>query len=139
MSPRPEGWRNASTRQQIYNYRTYDPQRDGEAVPVTRKTPFGNPFRIGKGETREQVIEKFRHYFYDRIKTDEQFKKDVLKDLRGKHLLCWCAPFPCHAEVIREWLEQREWNLAQRRKGEVADVLYSGRCRRCIYDVGESD
>ena len=121
--PRPEHWRNDPMRQQIFNYKTYSPARDGYAVPVTRKTPFGNPFEIKKGETREQVIEKFRHYFYQRIKTSEQFKKDVLK-LRGHHLLCWCSPLPCHAEVIREWLEQREWNLAQRRKLEVHSASY---------------
>ena len=113
----PNLLRTSPLRQQILNRRNYgasDPAWYSNAVPITRKTPFGNPFEIGKHGDRAEVIEKFRHYFYHRIKTDEQFKKDVLQ-LRGKHLLCWCAPLPCHGEVIREWLEQREWNLQQRR------------------------
>jgi hypothetical protein len=28
-----------------------------------------------------------------------------LEPLRGKRLACWCAPLPCHGDVIVEWLE----------------------------------
>lgn len=46
---------------------------------------FGNPYRIGPDGTREQVIEKFRVYFHDRIKSDAAFKAKVLS-LKGKVL-----------------------------------------------------
>jgi hypothetical protein len=27
---------------------------------------------------------------------------DARRDLAGKHLICWCAPAACHADVLRE-------------------------------------
>lgn len=37
---------------------------------------FGNPFRIDFNETREGSIEKYRRYFYERIKNDLFLKED---------------------------------------------------------------
>lgn len=28
-----------------------------------------------------------------------------LESLRGHRLACWCAPLPCHGDVILEWLD----------------------------------
>lgn len=32
-------------------------------------------------------------------------KRPSLEPLRGFRLACWCAPLPCHGEVILEWLD----------------------------------
>ncbi len=64
---------------------------------------FGNPFKLSKGEPRGATIEKYRVYFYNRIKTDPEFKKRVL-ELKGKVLGCFCKPYPCHGDVIAEYL-----------------------------------
>jgi hypothetical protein len=90
------------------------------AVPVSRGTPFGNPFEIGRDGDRREVIDKYRVYFHDRIKSNKRFKNDVLQ-LLGKDLVCWCAPLPCHAQVIIDWLRSREVAMlelkAQRARG----------------------
>jgi hypothetical protein len=45
-----------------------------------------NPFKIGKHGTREEVIEKCKHYLGHRITTGEL----DLKELKDKVLFCWC-------------------------------------------------
>lgn len=61
---------------------------------------WGNPH---SGPDKEANIKLFRTYFYDRIKTDEEFRNKLLQ-LRGKKLGCFCAPKPCHGDVIVEYL-----------------------------------
>ena len=68
---------------------------------------FGNPFVIGKDGDRDTVIEKFKFYFYERIKRDPVFKADV-KKLKGKVLGCFCKPKRCHGDVIAEYLDSPE-------------------------------
>lgn len=66
--------------------------------------PFGNPFKVGRDGTREECIEKYRAYFYEKLEEDSEFKKAVL-ELKGRTLGCFCAPLKCHGEVIAEYLE----------------------------------
>ena len=61
------------------------------AVYVGRGSPWGNPFRISFAQTREQVIERFRCEVLPGL--------DVTK-LKGKHLICYCTPRPCHADLL---------------------------------------
>jgi len=69
------------------------------SVFVGRPTIWGNPFWIGRVHgTREQVIEKFRRYLQDRPDLIERARQE----LRGKNLICFCAPLPCHADVLLE-------------------------------------
>ena len=61
---------------------------------------FGNPYT---GPDRDGNIEKFKDYFYKRIKTDKEFHKKVL-ELKGKRLGCFCSPKKCHADIIADYL-----------------------------------
>jgi len=65
---------------------------------------FGNPFRIGRDGTREEVIAKYKVWFYERLKTDPEFKTRI-EALKGKTLGCFCVPEKCHGNVIIEYLE----------------------------------
>ena len=50
--------------------------------------------------TRAEVIRRYADYLLTR--------PDLLADLpslRGHTLACWCAPAPCHAEVLRDFAE----------------------------------
>jgi hypothetical protein len=73
------------------------------ATPIDRRTVFGNPFIIGRDGTREEVIELYKDYFYERLSNDPDFKEAV-DDLNGDVLGCWCKPLPCHGDVIAEYL-----------------------------------
>lgn len=71
---------------------------------------FGNPFflkNINDNEEREEVLKKYRKYFYERIEKDEEFRKAILT-LKGKKLGCFCAPKLCHGNVIKEYLDNKE-------------------------------
>lgn len=73
-------------------------------VYIGRGTPFGNPYVIGRDGTREEVIAKYKAYFYDRIKHDKNFLRQVMA-LKNKVLGCHCKPLACHGDVIKEFLE----------------------------------
>ena len=74
-------------------------------VCIMRPSIYGNPYVIGRDGTREEVIEKFRRYFYERIKRDEAFLIAVIK-LRDQRIGCCCAPDPCHGDIYVEFLER---------------------------------
>ena len=74
-------------------------------VYIGRHSIFGNPFVIGKDGTREEVIEKYKNYFYDRLEKDIHFKNEV-KKLKNKVLGCFCKPLACHGDVIVEYLSK---------------------------------
>ena len=64
-----------------------------DAVYIGRGSPYGNPFIGGTHGSRATVIRRF--------------KEEVLPDLdvsalRGKDLVCWCDPLPCHGHLILE-------------------------------------
>ena len=65
---------------------------------------FGNPFRLATGETRGASLEKYRAYFYERLKTDAEFRRRV-HGLKGKTLGCFCKLYPCHGDIIAEYLD----------------------------------
>lgn len=64
--------------------------------------PWGNPFSHQAGTlaqfrvgSREEAIERFEQYLLD---TPELMAR--LHELKGKTLGCWCAPKPCHGDVL---------------------------------------
>ena len=61
------------------------------------KTKWANPFKIGRDGEREEVLAKYRAWL---LKRPEPMA--ALPELRGKDLVCWCAPEPCHADVLLE-------------------------------------
>ena len=64
---------------------------------------FGNPFVLSAGQSRGASIDKYRAHFYDRLKTDTEFRIKI-HELKGKTLGCFCKPNPCHGDVIAEYL-----------------------------------
>ena len=87
----------------VDNIRNYDCNNlPSHCVLVDRTTIFGNPYPIGRYGNRDDVIVRYRRYFYNRIK-DTLFREDV-ESLSGKTLLCWCHPLPCHADIIADYL-----------------------------------
>ena len=67
-------------------------------VKICRPGPYGNPFVIGRDGTREEVIAKHRAWIMER----PELQARVRRELRGKVLACWCAPRPCHGDVLLE-------------------------------------
>jgi hypothetical protein len=63
-------------------------------------SPFANPFHPGRDGTRAEMVEKYRAYLLGRPDLLAQ-----LPALRGRRLGCWCAPEPCHADVLAEFAD----------------------------------
>ena len=74
-------------------------------VYIGRGSIFGNPYRMYREDMREEVISKYALYFYNRIKTDENFYHEVCK-LKGKILGCFCKPLNCHGDVITDYINK---------------------------------
>lgn len=66
-------------------------------------TPYGNGVNPIKGHypAVADTEEGFRNYAEQKM-LDPVFREQAIRDLRGKHLLCWKHPGWCHAQV---WLE----------------------------------
>ena len=43
-------------------------------------------------------LEKYKEFIYAK----PQLIEDACKELKGKDLVCWCAPQACHGEVLME-------------------------------------
>lgn len=81
----------------VLNIRQVGKQPAADRVYVGRPTKWGNPFKIGCDGTREAVIAKYRAWI-----VRQPALMAALPELRGKNLVCWCAPERCHAEVLIE-------------------------------------
>ncbi|OFW99483.1 MAG: hypothetical protein A3E78_07830 [Alphaproteobacteria bacterium RIFCSPHIGHO2_12_FULL_63_12] len=66
-----------------------------------RPSKWGNRFKIGRDGSREEVIMKYR------VEVEQLIARGVLdvSALRGKRLGCYCAPLPCHGDVLAELLD----------------------------------
>ena len=84
-----------------------------DAIYVGRPSKWGNPFIIGKDGTREEVVAKYRKMLVDDLGRNQALTFDDIffTELRGKDLVCWCAPFPCHADILLEFANAEEFNL----------------------------
>ena len=83
------------TKQQTVQYVVHC-KKERYDVYIGRPTPWGNPYKIGKDGTREEVIEKYRKSL------TASMKADIKKYLRNKKLGCWCKPKACHGDVLAE-------------------------------------
>ena len=75
----------------VYNKHHKDAPKD--AVYVGRGTPFGNPFVIGQHGTRDEVITLYE-------KKVIPYLLNYIPQLKGKDLICYCAPKRCHADIL---------------------------------------
>jgi hypothetical protein len=83
----------------VLNYK-----RDGlpPAVYIGRLMPryglpgskWHNPYKVGRDGTREEVIAKYQRHLHD------SGLIYAVHELRGRDLVCWCAPEPCHGDLL---------------------------------------
>ena len=107
----------------VYNRTKEDYTDKGENnYPIYRGSILGNPYTHIKDKktlamfvvkTREEAIERYKGYF-DRMYSgnapfrfliDEMYEK--YKNGEDIYLECYCAPLPCHGDIIKDKLEKR--------------------------------
>ena len=91
---------------EIINLRNLSGDRSAAAlrarglVRVDRRTRWGNPYRIGPRASRDDVIAQYRRHLWEQIRRGDVSLEDLAALAESKGLVCWCAPRPCHAEVL---------------------------------------
>lgn len=89
----------------VLNLKTLPHDYDrSNAVYIGRPSDFGNPFKAGLNGTQKQVVKMFREW----LKNRPALQKKALQELKGRDLLCFCKPKPCHGDVLLELLENGE-------------------------------
>jgi hypothetical protein len=68
---------------------------------IGRPSKWGNPFNLGD-YTREEAITKYREWI-----VKQPHLMNNLEELEGKIVGCWCAPLPCHGDVLKELVDAR--------------------------------
>lgn len=80
----------------VLNKRTCGHRPD--AIYIGRGSKWGNPYRIGRDGDRATVIAKYAQWL-----RGQHHLLRALDELRGRDLICFCAPLPCHGDLLR-WL-----------------------------------
>lgn len=79
-------------------------KRSGEPydVYIGRGSRWGNPYKIGRDGSREEVIAKYERYLLSSPNL-----LGALPTLKGKTLACWCKPdegfsgrILCHGQIL---------------------------------------
>lgn len=74
-------------------------------VYVGRPSKWGNRFRIGPRRTREAAIALFQEWW--EAPEQEVLRAAALEEIPPGILLgCYCAPRPCHGDVIADFLNR---------------------------------
>lgn len=73
-------------------------------IYIGRPSKWGNPFKIGRDGTREEVISKYEAYIMTQPKLIE-----ALSELEGKVLGCYCKPLACHGDILKIMIESELW------------------------------
>lgn len=91
---------------------------DPDIVYIGRGSVWGNPYtslsKPTKAEmqvaTREESIGRYKQHLWNQIRKGV-ITKEMLLELDGKRLACYCAPKSCHGDVLVkaiEWVKGEE-------------------------------
>jgi len=94
----------------VLNKRTHR----GGGEYIGRPSPLGNPFVIGPDGDRAAVIDQYEQWLTEiwnkggkNAQLTELFR---LAEIHRKQdlltLLCWCAPRPCHGDIIADFVRR---------------------------------
>ena len=86
-------------------------------VYIGRGSKWGNPFRINKTTSREDVIQKYEEY----LRNNSHLMQSLI-ELKDKILGCHCYPKQCHGDVLIK--------LYGENHGEHSSTKYMGRSKR---------
>jgi transposase-like protein len=69
---------------------------------IDRRSPWGNPFELPADGTRDEVIANYEQHYLPY----KPSLLDRLHTLKGKALGCWCAPEPCHGDILKNGADE---------------------------------
>lgn len=85
----------------LFNMKSGNHPKD--AVYIGRPSKWGNPFSHKTGtlaaykvRTRAEAIQAYADY----VKDNPALQDEIRRELKGKDLVCWCHPAPCHGMIL---------------------------------------
>jgi len=80
-------------------------EHPSDAINIMRGGIFGNPFVMSdkSDKERDRVCDEFEAYW---MLKSEQFKDKARDILKGKDLVCCCAPKRCHGDFLLKWANE---------------------------------
>lgn len=78
-------------------------RRDPHDVYIGRPSKWGNPFVIGRDGDRAAVIARYEQH----VRAERPDLLAALPELYGKALGCYCAPLPCHGDVLAKLVAEQ--------------------------------
>lgn len=78
------------------------------AVYVGRPSAWGNPFHMRSEADRDKVCDLFEAALLRKFERDPDTKRRLKEALRGKDLVCWCAPKRCHADILLKYANEED-------------------------------
>lgn len=85
----------------------------GRSNPSIKKpsSALSNPFKWDKSTPKGSTLPKYREWFMKwkwHPAVEEELEMLLEELIKGDlYLSCWCAPHPCHADVIKDHLMWR--------------------------------
>lgn len=83
---------------QVLNFYKCNPKNPPGSVYIGRGrgSEWGNPFPINATTTRAEAVEQHKKWFLAR----PELMLKAQQELRGLDLVCFCAPLPCHGDIL---------------------------------------
>lgn len=85
-----------SLRPQVWSKRQGAPKAPKDAIYVGRPTKWGNPYSLKDERDRGEILRLYEEW----LLSQPDIVAEVKRELKGKHLVCWCAPQACHADIL---------------------------------------
>lgn len=112
-------------------------ERGEQVLSVDRSNPvLGNPFilnDVNNHKERDRVINQYREKLYQDMAVQgpmfDAIAEISARMMQGEELCldCWCAPLPCHADVIRDAAIELAWKqklgLSLTRQAEEPEAI----------------
>jgi hypothetical protein len=98
-------------------------------IYIGRGSIWGNPYKIGPGQDRYKVIEM---YFHHLVNTPELL--EALPGLVGRGLMCFCAPKPCHGDIIAAFADYYPELVGPHLRAGLTALPYKAEYRYSIED-----
>jgi hypothetical protein len=80
----------------VLNKYKCSPEEQQEGVYIGRPSRWGNPFALKSSLTRNEVCDRFEKY----VEENPLLIKAIKEELKGKNLICFCAPLRCHGDTL---------------------------------------
>lgn len=74
--------------------------------PEYAGSALANPFKVGRDGERSTILQRYRRWLWAQLSAEGPALEELRALLKlslqpgGVALACWCAPRPCHADVI---------------------------------------